>query len=183
MDKELEERIKLHQDNVKQLFILSPKTEIYQAKITRFFLTHPGIIGISYSAAEVLLKEKNVAVQREAIDCVSAELKQRGDVNAPNFCFVRRGISENQVRKIVLNIKKKNTPQADVKDNNLSRDTTRSKVVSFRATECEQDAIDYLASKCNVRKSFLVDVLIEISNRYSINLKQNQKKDNFRYSN
>ena len=167
----VENEIKVHQENIKKLYALSPSTVAHQASIIQFLLTHPDIVGISNLSAEILMNERNSVIRKEAIHRISKKLKIRRDVNAPNFCITRCLISENQIRKTILDIKKENAPKVDIKSNQNPQKQTRSKVVSFRATGYEQDAIDYLASKCNVQKSFLVDVLIKISNRYGIALK------------
>ena len=167
----VENKIKVHQENIKKLYALSPSTVTHQASITQFLLTHPDVVGISYLSAEILMNEGNPVIQKEAIQRISKKLKIRRNVNAPNFCITRCCISENQIRKILLDIKKENTPKTDVKNNKLSKNNTRSKVVSFRATGKEQDAIGYLANEAGISKSLLIDVLLKISNRYGIALK------------
>jgi len=162
--KELEYQIEMHQDAVKEL-----KTTMHKAEIASFLLEHPNIRGIKTQAVEVLLREQDVDVQREAIIRTAEEQKRRGNVHAPDFCMGRRSVSEHQARKILREIKTKNSDKTPVKSNKSSN--TRSNVVSFRATPPEEDAIELLSNELCVSKSLLVDILIKVSNRYGIELK------------
>lgn len=168
-----DQEITSHQDDIETLHTLSPQIESHQAEISRFLLAYPGLIGISYSGAEVLMREKDVDIRIEAIHRVIEEKKKRGDINAPDFCFARRNVSENQIRRIVAGIKTKNAPVNSIKK--AREGDTRSKVISFRATVDEEDAIDFLANRTGITKSALIDILITISNRYGIMLKETKK--------
>lgn len=165
--KDFEYQIKIHQDAVKEL-----KTKKHKAEIASFLLAHPEIRGIKIQAVEVLIREEDVDAQREAIICASEEQKRRGDVHAPDFCMGRRSVSEHRVRKILHDIKTKNSDKTLVKSNNASN--TRSNVISFRTTPPEEDAMTFLAVKCGISKSFLIDVLIEIQQRYGIELESRE---------
>lgn len=170
-NEECKQEIESHQNDIETLYTLSPEIESHQAEISRFFLSYPGLIGISYPAAEVLMREKDADIRTEAIKRVIVEKKKRCDVNAPGFCFVRRSVSENQVRRILRTIKTKDTPVID----KTTREDTRSKVISFRATESEEDAIEFVANNLCVSKSLIIDVLLKVANRFGIALKEIKK--------
>lgn len=168
MNKELKAKMDTHRELLESLYKLSPEMEIHQAEISAFFLEHPGLAGLTYPALEILMKEKDTAIKRKAIERVTEELKKRQDVNRPNFCFVRRNVTENQIRKIIQGLKPEKSSSGK---NGMPRQNTRSNVTSFRTTHGVEDAIGYLAEECDVPRSFLINVLLTIKQRYGCRLK------------
>ena len=157
-----------HKQTAEQLYFLSPEIEEQQAKIGRFLLAHPSVIGITYHSAELLMNEKDPLILSEAITWVSEEIAARKDTNNPNYCLKRRNVSKNQVQCFLRNLKLEKAHK-NVIDKSPG-ENSRSKVMSFRTTKNKEDAIDFLAAECGISKSLLIEILIKLSNRYGIEL-------------
>jgi hypothetical protein len=135
-------------------------------EIGTLLFEHPGLVGLTRPAFEILMKEKDVGIRQRAIEVVSEELKKRQDVNSPTFCLMRRNVTENQIRKIIQGLKPSSSKKSE-----LTKQNTRSNVTSFRTTPGVEDAIGYLAEECDVPRSFLINVLLTIRQRYGCRLK------------
>ena len=161
-------KVDQHKRTVEQLYFLSPEIEEHQAEIGRFLLAHPSIIGITYHAAELLMNEKDPVIQSKAIEWISKEIATRRDTDNPNYCLKRRNVSKNQVQLFLRDLRREKTHKNVI--DKIPGENIRSKVMSFRSTKNKEDAIDFLASECGVSKSFLIEILIKLSNRYGIEL-------------
>lgn len=163
-----------HKETVEQLYFLSPEIEEHQAKIGRFLLAHPGVIGITYHAAELLMNEKDPLILSQAIAWVSKEIGARKDTDNPNYCLKRRNVSKNQLQRFLRNLKlgkaHKNVIDKPPGEN------SRSKILSFRSTRNKEDAIDFLAAECGISKSLLIEILIKLSMKYGIELESELQK-------
>jgi predicted metal-dependent RNase len=142
--------------------------EELKAEIGTFFQAHLELTGLTYPGLEIIMKEKDPAIKQKAIKQVAEELIKRRDVTRPSFCFVRRNVTENQIRKILQGLKPKKPSSGT---NGIPPEKRRSEVTSFRATPGVEDAIGYLAKECDVPKSFLINTLITIKRRYGFRLK------------
>lgn len=171
-NEEFKIRVKAHQEDINQLYVLSPDTEMHQAELARFFLSHPGLIGITYPAADVLMNEKDVAIRTEAIIRVAEELKVRSDTTNKKYCVSRRSISENQIKKTIHDIKRERNPESYKKKNSASQKDTRFEVVSFRTTETADDCIEFLSNELCVSRSLLLETLIKAANKFEVSLNE-----------
>jgi hypothetical protein len=187
IEREVEERIRMHQSVIGELNRLSPEIESYNMRISQFILNHPGVIGLPYSAVEILMKEKTPAVTFKAIKIIREELQARRDPDSPGYRFKYRAITDSRVRKIILECRSgtKNN-KSDSKLNQIPIELVcphcnmliqctipkRDKVVSVRGSAITDDAIDYLASGLGVSRSSLANKLLSVEHKYGYGLKK-----------
>ena len=186
-EREVEERIRTHQGIIEELNRLSPEIESYNMRISQFILKHPGVIGLPYSAVEILMKEKDPVVTFKAIKIIREELQARRDPDSPGYRFKYRLMSDSRVRKIILGCRPgtKNNKSGS-KLNQIPIELVcpyckaeskyvpekRGEVVSFRASAITDDAIDYLASGLGVSRSLLANKLLAVEGKYGYGLKK-----------
>ena len=186
MNDEIKQRIRTHQEVIAELNVLSPEVEAYQLRISRFILNHRELVGLSYPGVEILMKEKEQDTRRKAIKMVGEELQARRDPNSSNYRLMYRKITESRVRKILLMCRSPSEKDKQVRDKKAliklicpycKKDIEgipekKSEVVSFRGTETEDKPITYLAARCGVSRSFLINELITLERKYGCSLKQ-----------
>lgn len=162
-----------------------PETQRQQMETAKFYKVYPEIIGLAYSAAEVLRKEKNLKIREPAIATVAAEIKRRANVDSPNYSISRRRVTADKVREIL------NEARTTIEGTHLQREklfekqakkemddkevqytcplchglitirlSKRDKIVSLRVTEDADDAYAYLAKEFNVSRSKILSVLL-----------------------
>ena len=186
-EREVEERIRTHQGIIEELNRLSPEIESYNMRISQFILKNPGVIGLPYSAVEILMKEKEPAVAFKAIKIIREELQARRDPDSPGYRFKYRVMTDSRVRKIILGCRSgtKNNKSGSKLNPipielvcpycNMQIQYTmpkRDEVVSFRASAITDDAIDYLASGLGVSRSLLANKLLAVEGKYGYGLKK-----------
>lgn len=168
-----------------------PETQRLQMHIAQFFKVYPKIFGLSYGAADVLRKEKNLRIQRAAIDTTAIEIKRRANIDSPTYSISRRRVTADQVREIL------NEARVSVEGTHLQREklikkqeqrgheekeaqytcplcnglitielSKRDKIVSLRATEDADDAYTYLAKQFDVSRSFLLSELLALESKF-----------------
>ena len=168
-----------------------PETQRLQMHIAKFFKVYPKIFGLSYGAADILRKEKNLKIQQIAIDSTASEIKRRADTESPNYSISRRRVTADQVREIL------NETRISIDGTHLQREklikkqeqraheekevqytcplcqglitiqlSKRDKIVSLRVTEDADDAYAYLAKRFDVSRSFLLSELLAIQSKF-----------------
>jgi hypothetical protein len=164
------------------------ETQRVQKLIAEFFDVYPRILGLAYESANVLRMEKNLKVQRIAIDRVAAEIKRRADTDSPNYSISRRRVTEDQVRGILKEQRiliegaslqrEKLEKEKEAKDKEVLYTcplchglitvalSKRDKIVSLRTTAEADDAYAYLAKQFDVSRSFLLSELIAIEAKF-----------------
>jgi ferredoxin len=185
-------RLQAHKNALDVLYELDSETAECQFMIGQFLLAHPKLAGLTYSAADILRMEPDRKVRAAAIKIAEEEMIKRRDVTSPAFRLNRRRLSENQIKKILQKIHFDKTPSNDLAvspitkraskcvhcQNCISKTScTREEVVSFRATECTEDAISYLAQRCMVSRSYLISELLIIKNRFGDALRELKKAE------
>lgn len=179
------QRICTHQDIIAELNLVSPIIEAHQMKISQFILKNPVLYGISYPAAEILMNEEDPHVCHKAVGIIGKEIQKRRDPNSKGYRLVYRRISESRVRKILIECRPQTKKEAPVVTNNIPIEIVcphcnreircvqenRGNVVGFRVTEIEDNAIEYLAKRCGVSQSLLINALLVIERRYGCALK------------
>jgi hypothetical protein len=185
VNKEAEERIRTHQDIIAELNLVSPAIEAHQMKISRFILRNPMLYGISYPAAEILMNEHDPQVCQKAVGIIGKEIQKRHDPNSKSYRLVYRRISESRVRKILIECRPQTKKEAPAGVNSIPIEIAcphcgreiqcvqenRGNVVGFRVTEIEDNAIEYLAKRCGVSQSYLINALLVVEKRYGCALK------------
>ena len=178
-------------DTLFELCKLDPETQRRQMETAEFYKVYPEIIGLAYSAAEILRREKNLKIQRAAIGAVAKEIKRRADLESPNYSISRRRVTADQVREIVneqhiviagTDIQREKLAARKVEE--ATKDTEvlytcplcqglisvtlskRDKIVSLRVTEDADDAYAYLAKRFDVPRSFLLSELLAIQSKF-----------------
>ena len=168
-----------------------PETQRLQMLIAKFFKVYPKIFGLSYAAADVLRKEKNLKIQRIAIDTVAAEIKRRANIDSPNYSISRRRVTADQVRETLneahISVEGTRLQREKLKKRKEAEDTKgkevlytcplchgliaidlskRDKIVSLRITEEADDAYAYLAKQFDVPRSLLLSELVAIQSKF-----------------
>ena len=78
-----------------------PETQRQHKLIAEFFKVYPGILGLAYEAADVLRRERNIKIQKAAINAVTEEIAKRPKSGDANYSITRRRVTEDQVRGIL----------------------------------------------------------------------------------
>ena len=168
-----------------------PDTQRHNMRISEFFDVYPQILGLSYDAAEILRKEKNLKIQRITIDTVAAEIKRRANIDSPNYSISRRRVTADQVRETLneahISVEGTRLQREKLKKRKEAEDTKgkevlytcplchgliaidlskRDKIVSLRITEEADDAYAYLAKQFDVSRSFLLSELVAIQSKF-----------------
>lgn len=187
VEKEIEGRIRRHQDIIEELNRISPEVESYNMRISQFVLKNPCLAGLPYSAVEILMKEKDLIIVFKAIKVIGEELRTRRDPDTPGYRFKYRVITDSRVRKIISECRPRTkTNTSDSKQNQTFIELycphcnkpiqctipKRDEVVSFRGSAITDDAIDYLASRLGVSRSLLVNKLLSVEQKYGYDLKK-----------
>lgn len=180
-----------HLDLLEELCEHDPETQRQQMLIAKFFKVYPEIQGLSYSGAEVLRKEKNLKIQRIAIDASATEIKRRADIQSPTHSISRRRVTADRVREILndahicvegTHLQKEKLEKRKEEQQTKSKEvlytcplcqglitltlSKRDKIVSLRATEDADDAYAYLAKQFDVSRSFLLSELLAIQSKF-----------------
>lgn len=185
INNEAVQRISTHQDIIAELNLVSPAIEAHQMKISRFILKNPVLYGISYPAAEILMNEQDPDVCQKAVEITGKEIQKRHNPNSKGYRLVYRRISESRVRKILIRCRPQTKKKPPAGINSVPIEIVcphcnkeiqcvqenRGNVVGFRVTEIEDNAIEYLAKKCGVSQSYLINALLVIERRYGYALK------------
>lgn len=180
-----------HTELLKELCEHDPETQRQQMETAKFYKVYPEIIGLAYSAADILRKEKNLKIQKVAIDAVAKEINRRADIASPNYSISRRRVTADQVRGILgeaqitiagthlqrEKLLKKQT-EKETKDKEVLYTcplcqklitvtlSKRDKIVSLRATEDADDAYSYLAKRFDISRSFLLSELVALESKF-----------------
>jgi hypothetical protein len=180
-----------HAELLEELCEHDPETQRQNLLIAKFFEVHPTIVGLAYEAADILRMEKNLKIQKVAIDAVAKEINRRADINSPNYSISRRRVTADQVRDIL------NEAQITIVGTHLQREkllkkqteketedkevlytcplckklititlSKRDKIVSLRATEDADDAYSYLAKRFDISRSFLLSELVALESKF-----------------
>jgi len=80
---------------------LDPETQAWERRVAYFFKVYPGIIGLSYSAADLLRRETNLKIRNAAISIIRDEIKRRGSIESKDYSISRRQVTADQVRSIL----------------------------------------------------------------------------------
>jgi hypothetical protein len=168
-----------------------PETQRQQMETAKFYKVYPEIIGLAYSAAEVLRREKNLNIREPAIATVATEIKRRANIDSPAYSISRRRVTADQVREILNEaritaegthlqreklLKKQAQKEIEAKDVQYTcplcqglitvQLSKRDKIVSLRATPEADDAYAYLAKRFDVSRSFLLSELLAIQSKF-----------------
>ena len=166
-------------------------TQQRNLKIAKFFGVYPQICGLSYDAADILRKEKNLKIQQAAIGATATEIKRRSNIDPSTYSISRRHVTAGQVHEIL------NEARVSVEGTHLQREklikkqeqeghedkevqytcplcnglitielSKRDKIVSLRATEDADDAYTYLAKQFDVSRSFLLSELLALESKF-----------------
>jgi hypothetical protein len=181
------EQLEAHKKALEELYLLDSETAESQFLIAQFILKHPKLAGLAYPAADILRKEQDKAVGAVAVRTVEEEMVKRRDATSPTFNLSRRRLSENQIKKIIHQLRADEKPSRDSTfsptpkkllecphcHNSIPNNTeTRKEVVSFRTTENTEDAISYLAQQYGVSRSHLVNELLTVKRRFGCALQK-----------
>jgi hypothetical protein len=166
----------------------SPTTYDEIEKVIDFYDVYPEISDLSVWAVRPLIYEKDVRIQKAAIEVVKTEMGRRTDISSPNFSISRTTLTGDQVRKIV-NEQYILIEGTDIEREKLSKEkdnedrdvlytcplcqgmitiqlSKRDKIVSLRATEDADDAYSYLAKRFGISRSFLLSELIALESKF-----------------
>ena len=166
-----------------------PETQRQHKLIAEFFKVYPGILGLAYEAADVLRRERNMKIQKAAINAVAEEIVKRPKSGDANYSITRRRVTEEQVRGILkeqriliegTDIQREKLEKVKEKKEqdilytcplckglitvSLSK---RDKIISLRVTEGLDDGLIWLAKQLDVSRSLLVSALLEYQIKYS----------------
>jgi len=170
---------------------LDPETQAWERRVAYFFKANPKIVGLSYTAADVLRLEKNLKIRNAAISIIHEEIGVHRNIESNNYSLIRRKVSAERVRGIVneqriliegTDIQReklvKQKAEEVVKDKEVLYTcplcqglitvtlSKRDKIVSLRATEAADDAYAYLAKRFDVSRSFLLSELLTIESKF-----------------
>jgi len=162
-----------HGELLEELCEHDPETQRLNRLIADFYKVYPEIYGLSYTGANVLRMEKNLKIQKAAINVVAEEIAKRPKTGDDNYSITRRRVTENQVRDILRKQRIlidgtdiERAKLAQEKEQEATDLPTRDKVVSLRATEAEDEAFTWLAKAFGVDRSYVLSVFLEFSLKF-----------------
>lgn len=169
---------------------LDLETQEWERRVAYFFKANPEIYGLSYTAADILRREKNLKTRNTAISIIHDEIEKRRNLDAKNYSIIRRRVTADQVHEILKEqriilegttiqrekLAKKKEGEAKEKEQlhicpscgaliyiSLSK---RGKIVSLRVTKDMDDGISFLSKYLDVTRSLLVSGLLEFKMKF-----------------
>jgi hypothetical protein len=177
-----------HGNLLEELCEHDPETQRLNRLIAEFYKVYPQIYGLSFTGANVLRLEKNLKIQKAAINAVAEEIVNRPKVGDGAYSITRRRVTADQVRGILkeqriliegTDIQRVNlVKRKEEKDKDMLYTcplckglitvtlSKRDKIVSLRTTAEADDAYAYLAKQFDVSRSFLLSELIAIQSKF-----------------
>jgi hypothetical protein len=177
-----------HGNLLEELCEHDPETQRLNKLIAEFYKVYPQIYGLSFTGANVLRLEKNLKIQKAAINAVAEEIAKRPKAGSDNFSITRRRVTADQVSGILkeqriliegTDIQRVNlVKRKEEKDKEIIYTcplckglitvtlSKRDKIVSLRTTAEADDAYSYLAKRFDVPRSFLLSELIAIEAKF-----------------